>query len=90
MGNTIVLFSEQENTKHGACIFPLAKKVSDKNFKEFKSENWDVSCESLLFLRQSHENNQRHKMGYKSGNGIECSRIAICAWPSSELKNNKE
>jgi len=90
MGDTMMLLVEKETSKHGGYLTPLLKAGIKMSFKPFGESMFDVTCSTYLFLRESHENNNKVGMGYQAKNGYTYNRCAIFAWPSDNVKENCE
>lgn len=68
---------------------PLIKAGIKMSFKPFGESMFDVACSTYLFLRESHENNEKHDMGYQAKNGHTYNRCGIFAWPSDNVKEKQ-
>ena len=86
-GNTMVLFIEKETSHHGGYMGPLLNHSMYGTLKSFGKGTFDVRSKTYLFLRESHEGNDRKKMGYKAKNNREYCRTAIFSWPVEKFVN---
>ena len=90
MGDTVMLLVEKETSRQGGYMTPLIKAGIKMSFKPFSESMFDVACSTYLFLRESHENNEKHDMGYQAKNGHTYNRCGIFAWPSDNVLKEKQ